>query len=207
MIKLKIIILFFIILFYQPNSKAAECYTDTFEELANCTVEEIDEICPFGSLYNNTKVKDRFGKKNLRMSSLESGNCGGKFNKIFNKTPRVYIFTENNSSYVSWVEVYLGSYEQETFDKILKYFNENYSREINFPSENGINLLNERKIRNLILFFDNFTKGVNIDGMDGFAMNLIFFNSSSDNKIEKNKEFFIDLNNKINSEGGSGNQF
>jgi len=206
MIKIKIIILFFVILFYQPNSNAAECYTDTFEELANCTVEEIKEICPFGSSYNNTKVSDRFGKTNLRLSSFESGDCEGKFIKIFNKKPRIYIFSENNSSYVSWVEVYLGSYEQETFDKIFNYFNENYTREMDLPSENGVKLLNDRKIRNLIFFFDNFTKGINIDGMDGFSVNLIYFNSSSENRIEKNKNFFLNLNNKMNSEGGSGNQ-
>jgi len=206
MIKIKIIILFFVILFYQPNSNAAECYTDTFEELANCTVEEIKEICPFGSFYNNTKVSDRFGKTNLRLSSLESGDCEGKFKKIFNKKPRISIYTENNSSYVSWVSVYLGSYEQETFDKIFNYFNENYTREMDLPSENGVKLLNDGKIRDLIFFFDNFTKGINIDGMDGFGMSLIYFNSLSDNKIEKNKNFFLNLNNKMNSEGGSGNQ-
>ena len=218
--KLKIIILFFVIIFYQSNSNAAGCYADNYEGLANCTVEEIEEICPFDDMWYNTKVKERFGKKKyFRFSILRSGDCGGKFNNIFNIKPRISIYTENNSSYVSWVSVYLGSYERETFDKIFNYFNENYSREMDFPSENGINLINERKIRDLIFFFDNFTKGINIDGRDDYAsisqfqdvdnlaMNLIFFNSSSDNKIEKNKKFFIDLNNKINSEGGSGNQF
>ena len=211
---MKKLILFILILFFQSNSNANECNMSSYEGLANCSIETIERICPFGYLYNNTKVNDQLGKTNLKLYLFDSPNCNGKYKKIFNKSPSVYIFTENNSTEVSWVRVSLGKFDGDRFNSLIDAFKK-YERNINFPSKDGLKLLRAGKISDFIFFYDNFTKGMHfyrdatgIPAEDDtyFDFSLLFFNSSSEEKINRNKDFFIDLNEKINSQSGSGNQ-
>ena len=212
---MKKIISFILILFFQSNSNANECNMSSYEGLANCSIESIAGICPFGYLYNNTKVNDRFGRTNLRLSTFEDQSCNGRFKKIGNKTPTIFIFTENNSSEVSWVSVGLGMCDPERFKIVKKAFDEKYERNVTFPTNDGFKLLREGKISSVIIFYDSYTKGMHFyreaigipaDSDTYFDFSLLFFNSSSEEKINAHIDLFIDLNEKINSQSGSGDQ-
>ena len=216
---MKKLILFILILFFQSNSNANanECNMSSYEGLANCSIEYIKGLCPIGldSTYNNSKVTNRLGKTNLRLSSFESPDCNGRFNKILNRSPDIYIFTENNSSEVSWVRVNVGLYNFDKEKKLHDAFKKKYKEYGLFPYPDGYKLFLEGKISHLIFFFDNMTKGIQlyreangmkVDNLKGFEMSLLYFNSSSKEKINANIEHFLDLNKKLNFESGTGSQ-
>ena len=225
---MKKFILFILILFYQSNSNtnANECNINTYEGLANCSIEYIKTNCPIDFVYNNKKIDeeifnltDRFGRTNLRLTTFEDQNCNGRYKKIGNRTPRIFMYTENNSSELSWIKVYLGKYEPERFKMVKKSFDEKYDRGANFPTDGssnfGLKLLRAGKISHLIYFYDDLTKGLHFyrdasgipsDSDRNFDFSVLFFNTSSIEEINANIDFFSDLNQKIISQSGSGNQ-
>ena len=220
---MKKFILFILLLFFQFNSNtnANECNINTYEGLANCSLEYIKMNCPIGldSSYNNSKITDRFGRTNLRLTTFEDPNCNGRYKQIGNRTPSIYMYTENNSSELSWIKVHLGMYEPERFTMVKKAFDEKYERSANFPTDGssnyGLKLLRAGKISHLIFFYDDLTKGLHFyrdasgipsDSDRNFEFSVLFFNTSSIENINANIDFFSDLNQKIISQSGSGNQ-
>jgi hypothetical protein len=106
-----------------------------------------------------------------------------------------------------------SNYDKET--KILDAFEKKYEKVGLFPYPNGYELFLEGKISHLILFFDNMTKGIQwkrepthikVNNLDNFEVSFLYFNSSSEEKINSNLDHFQELNEKLNLESGAGGQ-
>ena len=206
------IFIFSLIIFLLTSAaKASECNINKFTDIFNCElVTVVEKSChkEGAGINRGAEVNNVYGRKNLRRYSI--GDCDGIFKKIFNMKPSIAIYEEDKSNEVSFLKVTIGSgdFNQEVVQKIFDNLSKNYSYDGDFPSKKGLELFNDYKVNNFIYFFNNYTVGIQYSRSFGgdVLFNLIYFNSTSQDKINKNKEIFANLDKELIGESGSGSQ-
>ena len=214
--KIKILYIFIflsslIIFLLTSPAKASECNINKFTDIFNCELDTVIEKSCYNEgsgIIRGAEVNNDFGRKNLTRYKIS--DCNGIFKQIFNEKPNIAIYEEDKSNEVSFLKVEIGSgyFDQELLQKIFDNLKKNYSYDGEFPSKNGLKLFNDKKVYTFIYFFNNYTIGIQITRslIDDLLINLVYFNPTSQDKINKNKEIFTGWDKALIGNSGAGSQ-